>query len=785
MKDGIGERLITLNPTALNLPAYKNAGWATAQDIKRTYSPPIPTGAAGEYFAPPQRQGRSLVDDATPVGTVVAAPMLRSRFSDDTLDTGTVRKRAQRRMHREEDDSSDPSDDSEDEEESSAKIHFDFSKKELPLHRPRAGSSPIRNAGPQVLVTSPSVKTRTRRLRGGSHGDVDYKPAPHTSELLLSSALPPVPTKFPTSPPSSPDSTPSNSSASSTLSLDFLNTADSHPPTSYPPAALPTSRLPATLHALPPPIRPVSQIPPISLLSQLLRASESSTSSPLDPYRTYSGKGELTPIYLKIYLPSGSSSKTIEVVVNQFAKDTPDARPRPTTVAEAIGFTLYRYLEEGVEPELGDEKLDINRWTMRMVDDGEPDDDFPPLERTQPIGSFASKKSPGDGRRGRARPGAGSGEARMEGEFALCEASEDQWVENSRLTPMRRPETPTPTLVAPAPSIAGTTLTNTPGSGMMAVTPRSGVPSAAGTTPARTGRAIILRIHLSTLSQSSVSMSICVTTDTPISELLTQIHSKRSLPPIASTYLRLAAPPYTVLNSNATVDSIPAGSDLELLLKNAPSTGANTPNTTAAGSMVQAGAAGSTPKQSATSRKRFLSSNTPARADQHSQLALLQFPQPSSDDDGPVYQKWLVYRRSSVAFMSRHERYLIIDDEWIYIQPTSSATEPNIPTSAAGGGGGAGESSSKTSQFHASSIIGAKLVGLGGGGRKAGVKVVVMKRRGEKKRYEFEAVGGEEVAREIVEGVVGARGRWEMRGGGGTGGNGEGDYGEVEGVTWQ
>lgn len=117
MKDGIGERLITLNPTALNVPAYKNAGWAVAQDIKRTYSPPIPTGAAGEYFAPPQRAGRSLVDDATPVGTAVP---LRSRFSDDTLDVvGTARTRGraqQRRMHREEDDSSDPSDESEDED---------------------------------------------------------------------------------------------------------------------------------------------------------------------------------------------------------------------------------------------------------------------------------------------------------------------------------------------------------------------------------------------------------------------------------------------------------------------------------------------------------------------------------------------------------------------------------------------------------------------------------------------------------------------------------------------
>ena len=56
IKDGVGERLITLNTGVLNNPAFRAAGWqANPADIKRTYSPPIPTAIASEYFQAPQR----------------------------------------------------------------------------------------------------------------------------------------------------------------------------------------------------------------------------------------------------------------------------------------------------------------------------------------------------------------------------------------------------------------------------------------------------------------------------------------------------------------------------------------------------------------------------------------------------------------------------------------------------------------------------------------------------------------------------------------------------------
>jgi hypothetical protein len=85
-----------------------------------------------------------------------------------------------------------------------------------------------------------------------------------------------------------------------------------------------------------------------------------------------------------------SSEASFEVIIKRMQAGSGD-----TTVAEAFRFALYRYIEDGMEPVLKDELCDVNRWTLRMVDDGEPDEDFPPLERTQPVTKYIAQ-----GRRG-------------------------------------------------------------------------------------------------------------------------------------------------------------------------------------------------------------------------------------------------------------------------------------------------------------------------------------------------------------------------------------------------
>jgi hypothetical protein len=125
MKDGVGERLITLNPTTLNVPAFKNAGWGAAQDIRRTYSPPIPSGTTGEYFTS-ATAGRTLQDSTTQLGVHVGddgGVVLGSHFSGDSQEGGAKTPRPgtankdRAVHHREDDDSSDMSDDSDDDEQ--------------------------------------------------------------------------------------------------------------------------------------------------------------------------------------------------------------------------------------------------------------------------------------------------------------------------------------------------------------------------------------------------------------------------------------------------------------------------------------------------------------------------------------------------------------------------------------------------------------------------------------------------------------------------------------------
>jgi len=98
------------------------------------------------------------------------------------------------------------------------------------------------------------------------------------------------------------------------------------------------------------------------------------------------------------------------------------------------------------------------------------------------------------------------------------------------------------------------------------------------------------------------------------------------------------------------------------------------------------------------------------------------------------YLKFTVWRKSNMSFMSRHERILAIDGEYLHIMPSDQKTLLN-----------AFESQAKTRSIHISTIIGCKTY------RKAPscFKVVVMRPQKETKRYEFEATG-EEIAGECV-----------------------------------
>jgi hypothetical protein len=144
-----------------------------------------------------------------------------------------------------------------------------------------------------------------------------------------------------------------------------------------------TKREPSSGHFSPIPLTTTHAIqPPVSALTALIKAKEQNSQEENDLaelYASFSGKGDLKPLHLKIFRPtSDEPMRPVDVIVRQDA-----------TVAETIGFSLYRYWEEGRKPPLKKEECDANVWTLRiMEDDGVVDDDFPALERIRPISRF-------------------------------------------------------------------------------------------------------------------------------------------------------------------------------------------------------------------------------------------------------------------------------------------------------------------------------------------------------------------------------------------------------------
>jgi hypothetical protein len=110
--------LINVDSSVLNNAAFRAAGWVpNAADIKRTYSPPIPTAITSEYFQAPRSAGlkvpEAFGEDEEEGGMVTGGG-----GSNDTVGPALNAKRRRRREQLEEDDSSDLSDESDDDDDS-------------------------------------------------------------------------------------------------------------------------------------------------------------------------------------------------------------------------------------------------------------------------------------------------------------------------------------------------------------------------------------------------------------------------------------------------------------------------------------------------------------------------------------------------------------------------------------------------------------------------------------------------------------------------------------------
>ena len=548
IQDGIGERLINVDASVLNDPAFRAAGWIPdASAIKRTYSPPIPTAGSSDYFqAPPQSAGLpstpGIGDDEDEIdGTVDGGG---AKDSNDTVGPAPIGGRRNRRrreqLREEEDDSSDLSDESDEDDAKSLATsqrpthQIRFAK--MPV-RERADSSPARTreratssleragsegeqrGGPSLMVTSPSrppernwskrehysvaqaTKARARRDTAtsseiSSDGDtldpsifkrhsikkpgawrslhrhsaekIDeergeaYRHGTHPStagyeEIGKSDDSPHVSEGRASQDGRSEDDDMSDdvSLASSGFSEDDgdsllacippIATSPLEPGIAESPlkrTSSPHKSKPilnperAEFQELPPP-RPISIIQPVSALGAAIRAKNKRPGNVFERFASVDGKDAADPLYLKIFLPFSSlPDEPLELQIRRASNDG-----QAIIVADAIGLALLKYGDHEIQPRIEGEKANVNKWTFRIMDDGEVDDDFPPLGRTKAILDFANNNL---------RPTRGRARDKPWDEFGLVEASESQLRENERDTPLYSQEAREAQVIAPS-----------------------------------------------------------------------------------------------------------------------------------------------------------------------------------------------------------------------------------------------------------------------------------------------------------------------------------------------
>ncbi|KAG4305789.1 hypothetical protein PORY_000699 [Pneumocystis oryctolagi] len=384
-----------------------------------------------------------------------------------------------------------------------------------------------------------------------------------------------------------------------------------------------------------------------SLLSILIKTGKVQVNPLADIYASFSGKGDLNPLKLKIYRPSGKCpKKPIFVVIKRIA-----------TVADAIGFSLYCFIEQKLEPKLTNEELNPNMWTLRIVEEnGELDNDFPALDRIRFLSKFGFD------------------------EFALVEATPEQFLENERLTPFSFK--------------INTDHFNSQEKDNSLNDPSvvSSSSSKEKTIPKTSESFIRLKILLYPRTRSLQNPMLYVTNETYIGNILDEICKMNNLD--QTKFVLRTAETNAPLSNDCRVYDLKNQYELELI-----------------------------------ERCYFIipkferSSNIECTESRNETSGLDKIPRNRNlvvldKSINSSYQKYIVWRRQSMSFMGRHERVLIIDGDYIYIMPMEQKTFFDTP---------------KTLSIHASTIVSCRQTD-----KLLTFNFTVMKSK-ELKRYDFEA----------------------------------------------
>lgn len=577
--------------------------------------------------------------------------------------------------------------------------------------RTRSGSSPIRGSetvdGVEVLITSPSRRSGDGRLRRGSLGAVEAVKQRARRDTATSSEMSSEneidPTLFQRrqiNPPKVAKArtllaekhkedellltrnlagTINEDSAedSDRISLDseFAETADAgslldhvrdplnssitqiQPPISLSPDSSKKVRnAPSTmLQALPPP-RPISTIQPVSLLGQAIKARQSKPKNPIEGFARLSGKGALDPLNIRIYAPfSESSTKPFDMPLQRLALDASAGEKTQVIVAEAIGLSLWRYHEERLKPAIQGLRLNVNRWTLRMIEDGEVDFDFPALSRTRPIADFTSNNNRAT--RGRARE-------KPYDEFALVEATDAQYKENQILTPKYDQQVASAgegveDVSESKVQIEKKDFSSPPkgfhvfGASKSAAGPADkSITQTSRSTP-RMGPTKMLKIHFTSLEALTQTITVEITTDTYIAEVL-DIVCKRWKLDKAYHILKVSGT-NTVAPVDRTIESLGARNDLDLTRRRFVNEGV-------------LGIAGS-PGSSSPNAPILLTSETPKKGKRHPFMMQPMAPKQDLLSSTAKYKKYNVIRKQPMSFAPSQQRVIFMDEDYMHILP--------------------------------------------------------------------------------------------------------------------
>ena len=438
---------------------------------------------------------------------------------------------------------------------------------------------------------------------------------------------------------------------------------------------------PSVLQALPPP-RPISTIQPKSLLGQAIRTRRSNPKNPLESFAVLSGKGVLDPLNIRMYAPfSENPSKPFEMPLLRTVSQEGSFGKKPVMVADAIGLSLWRYCEEQLQPPIEASKLYVNRWTLRMMEDGEVDYDFPALSRNRPMGDFTSNNN---------RATRGRGKETSYDEFALVEATDAQTMENQALTPrydklvpsvkddpMDKPKVPhhvSQEVLRPIKPASSASVEKP-----IYIHPDRSTMPGSQLTP-RIDPLKVLKIHYTSLEALTQTTSIEITTETYLAEVLDAVCKRWKLD--RAWHILKVTGTNTVAPGDRTVEALGALTDLDVVRRRFANEG-------------NVGLAGS-PGSSSPNAPLLLTSSPPPRKGKRGVQPVTQNQEHLNNGVSGRYKRYNVIRKQPMSFAPSHQRVLQMDDDYMHILPAETSKNRF-------------DSSAKTSRVPFSMIVGCKV----------------------------------------------------------------------------